>query len=107
MSTMTHGSAKKRGAATAGRFARRGFLGALGAGGLTAASAIFGKSAPAYAICQKNCCSLAVCPNVSMTTCRNNADYIWGCAMSAYLHCSCCEAYYSGTQHSAYSCQYN
>jgi hypothetical protein len=27
--------------------------------------------------------------------------------MSAYLHCSCCEAYYSGKQHSAYECRYN
>ncbi|TDC69474.1 twin-arginine translocation signal domain-containing protein [Actinomadura sp. GC306] len=102
MSTLTG----KRAAGAAGRFARRGFLGALGAGGLTAASAVFGKSEPAYALCKKNCCNLYVCPNISISTCRANADYIWGCAMSAYLHCSCCEAHYSGKQHSAFECRY-
>lgn len=101
MSTTT-----KRGAA-ARRFARRGFLGALGAGGLTAASAVFGRSEPAYAICRSNCCNLLVCPDISMTTCRNNADYIWGCSMSAFLHCVCCEAHYGGRQHSSLECRYN
>ncbi|MEV4678421.1 MULTISPECIES: twin-arginine translocation signal domain-containing protein [Actinomadura] len=101
------GRAGGRAGRATGRWARRGFLGALGAGGLTAASAVFGRSEPAYAICKQNCCNLAVCPNVSMTTCRNNMDYLWGCAMSAYLHCSCCEAYYSGKQHSAFECRYS
>jgi hypothetical protein len=86
------------------KVARRGFFGTLGAGGLTAASALFGRSTPAYAICNRECCALLVCPNVSMATCRANQDYIWSCAASPRRGCSCCEAYYSGKQHSAYSC---
>jgi hypothetical protein len=89
------------------KVARRGFLGTLGAGGLTAASAVFGRSAPAYAICRRNCCNLAVCPNVTYSTCSDNADYIWSCTASGGLWCQCCEAYYSSRQHSAMSCRYN
>ena len=90
-----------------GRFARRGFLGTLGAGGLTAASALFGRGQAAYAICNTNCCNLAVCPNISYATCSAHAYYIWYCSANAYLHCSCCESTYGGYQRSAANCQYN
>jgi hypothetical protein len=107
MSTTTEPTERTGRLGAARRWGRRGFLGALGAGGLTAATAAFGKSQPAYAICKTNCCNLAVCKNVSMDTCRSHADYLWGCSMSAFLHCTCCEAYYSSKQHSSLECRYN
>jgi hypothetical protein len=98
----THTTTTKRAALR--RFGRRGFLGTLGAGGVTAATTLFGKSAPAYAICRRNCCNLANCPNIDYNTCAANADYIWSCADEGSLICSCCEAY--GDTRSAMSCSY-
>lgn len=89
---------------TAKRVGRRGVLALFGGAGLTAATAMFGKSEPAYAICQKECCSLLVCPNTTMASCRNGADYVWTCAPSSTRGCSCCEKVVSGKQYSAYSC---
>jgi hypothetical protein len=86
------------------KVARRGFLGTLGAGGLTAASAVFGQSATAYALCNKECCVLEVCPNIAMSTCRSTAYYVWACVVSPRRGCSCCESKYGGYQRSAYSC---
>jgi hypothetical protein len=89
------------------KVARRGFLGTLGAGGLTVATAVFGKSQAAYALCNYQCCHLAVCPNISYSSCYSGADYVWGCSVTGSLHCTCCEKYYSGASHSAASCKYN
>jgi hypothetical protein len=87
------------------KFARRGFLGTLGAGGLTAASAVFGKSTPAYAVCYRNCCALAWCPSVTFEFCSTRSSpYIWNCSASTTLWCRCCEA---GYMTSAYTCRYN
>lgn len=89
---------------TVKKVARRGFLGTLGAGGLTAASAVFGKSASAYGVCHRECCTLEVCPNITMATCRANAYYVWSCVVSPRRGCSCCESKFGGFQRSAYSC---
>ena len=92
-----------------GKFARRGFLGTLGAGGLTAASTLFGRGQAAYATCGWNCCNLAVCPNISYDSCHTHADYIWYCSVNpgGYLHCDCCESTYGGYQRSAAYCHYS
>jgi hypothetical protein len=86
------------------RFGRRGFLGTLGAGGITAATAVFGRSEPAYALCQKNCCELANCPNVSYSYCSAHANYIWACTAEGGLICNCCEA--GSYSQSAFTCSY-
>jgi hypothetical protein len=90
------------------RFARRGFLSTLGAGGLTAAATLFGRVTPAQAA-SCGCCNLVYCPpNTTMSSCRSVSHYLWGCSINYYLHCSCCEKKRSdGTYYaSAYSCQY-
>jgi hypothetical protein len=93
----------------AGRLARRGFLGTLGAGGLTAASSLFGRGQPAYATYKWNCCNLAVYPNISYSSCSSNADYIWYCSVPplGYLHCDCCESTLGNYQRSAAYCHYS
>lgn len=91
-----------------GRFARRGFLATLGAGGLTAASTLFGRGQAASAYTY-NCCNLAVAPNIAYATCKSNAYYIWYCSVNplGYLHCDCCESNYGGYQRSAAYCHYS
>jgi hypothetical protein len=105
-STITEGAQEKaqRGL---GRFARRGFLATLGAGGLTAASTLFGRGQAAYAYAY-NCCNLAVPPNITYDSCRTHAYYIWYCSVNplGYLHCDCCESSYGGYQRSAAYCHY-
>jgi hypothetical protein len=90
------------------RFARRGFLATLGAGGLTAASTLFGRG-QAEATYAYNCCNLAVAPNIAYATCKSNAYYIWYCSVNplGYLHCDCCESTYGGYQRSAAYCHYS
>ena len=80
----------------------RRLLGGLGTSGLSAAMTLFGRSTPAEAYIQYQCCHLAYYPS-DYTYCRNHATYIWYCSVNGYLHCTCCEA--SGR--SGISCQYN
>lgn len=93
-----------------GRVRRRRFLSFLGGGGLAAAGALFGVTASAEAAGGCGCCNLVYCPaNTSISSCRSVSHYLWGCSMSASLHCSCCEKKRSNGSYyaSAYSCQYN
>jgi hypothetical protein len=105
---MTEPEAKEAKQTRGKRFLRRGFLTGLGAGGLTAASAIFGSEPAAAASC--GCCFLTHCPpNTDMGSCRSYSDhYVWSCSVNNYLWCSCCEDHtpYGTNWASAYSCQY-
>ena len=104
--TCDPGGGKSEG--TGKRIVRRGFIGVLGGTGLAAAQALFGRP-PEAAAAGCGCCNLIYCPpTVSMRNCRNAPHYIWGCSMSAYLHCSCCEKRRNGRYvASAYNCRYN
>jgi len=92
------------------RVGRRRLLGGLGAGGLAAAAAIFGRSSPAHAA-NWQCCNLVYAPpNISMSACLSARHYVWTCSMgSGGLWCQCCERYSSSgsINGSAGSCRYN
>ena len=92
----------------AGRFGRRGFLAAVGAGGLTVAGAVFTSQKAEAASC--GCCGLVYCPpTTSLSHCDAVSHYQWECTESGgYLYCNCCEVLKSGGGASAsgYSCQY-
>jgi hypothetical protein len=85
------------------RFGRRGLLAGAGAGGLAAASAMFGRSSAMADNWQ--CCNLAVHPpNLDYDWCYAHRTYYWGCTTSGgFLHCLCCEA----PGGSGGRCQYN
>jgi hypothetical protein len=74
---------------------RRRLLGGVGAGGLAAAVAVFGRSAPAFAG-NYRCCNLVYNPpNMSISECKYTSGsytsyYNWYCS-SGYLQCQCCE----------------
>lgn len=92
-----------------GRPTRRRFLKGLGVGGLATAGIVFGDPSPAEALCYRACCSLYVCPNVTMAHCMSGAHYAWNCKWTSTVGCTCCEhgglkPYYHG--HSAYSCSH-
>ena len=95
---------------TTGRFGRRRVLGGIGASGLAAAVAVFGKGSPAFAG-NWYCCNLIFHPpNMSMSACQsshgeNESWYTWTCARSASLDCACCEhKRYGSTVGSAGTC---
>ena len=103
----------------AGRFGRRGFLAAVGAGGLTVAGAVFTSQQPqdaASAFCDVKteaascgCCGLVYCPpTTSLSHCDSVSHYQWECTESGgFLYCNCCEVKSgSGYSASAYQCQY-
>jgi hypothetical protein len=86
---------------------RRRFLARLGAGGLVAASTMFGRAPAASAAGGCGCCNLVYCPpNTSYSSCLSVSHYLWGC-QGGGLRCTCCEKknssgiYYA----SAYTCR--
>jgi hypothetical protein len=89
---------------------RRGLLAKIGASGLIASAAVFGRSTPAFAG-NYGCCNLAHPPGTNLSTCQNGPNYTWGCALSntpPRVVCYCCEVIGNsgGYVASAYSCQY-
>jgi hypothetical protein len=89
---------------------RRGFLAKVGATGLVAAAAVFGRSTPAFAA-NYGCCNLAFSPSINVPQCQSGSNYTWGCALSntpPRSVCYCCEKKNSSGAYvaSAYSCQY-
>jgi hypothetical protein len=89
-----------------GRVRRRRLLGGLGATGVAAAVAVFGRSTPASAY-NVACCHLDLPPTWSVSRCRGVPHYVWHCWHAGYVRCQCCEAKdpYGATIASAYSCQ--
>ncbi len=82
---------------------RRRFLARMGAGGLVAAAAIFGRSSPASAAA--GCCHLANSPNIGYHDCMAKAFYSWRCYYSSGGYpwqCQCCET--KNYAQSAYAC---
>lgn len=82
------------------RGSRRGVLRTIGAGAVASATGLFAaKPAMAAAgdgaeLMAPMCCNLAhpSGPNfIDYPTCRANAAYIWGCAYSGSIYCTCCE----------------
>ena len=74
------------------RLGRRGFLTALGAGGLTTAGTVFGFATPASALVHYQCCRLCCNPSHSLSQCETGSHYVWECTTSGgYLYCNCCE----------------
>ena len=69
---------------------RRGFLGGLGAGGLTVAMTVFG-TAPAEALVAVGCCTLCRSSSGTLSQCKQGTYYVWYCQKSAYQQCTCCE----------------
>ncbi len=91
------------------RLARRGFVAGVGAAGLTAVGALFGKqTAQAAGSC--GCCDLSYCPpNMSIGSCESSVNnYVWECTYGGGVYCNCCELMnHNGINiRSAYSCQY-
>lgn len=88
---------------------RRRFIARVGAGGLAAATVVFGDPAPAEALCRAACCDLYVCQNVTMSHCQNGRNYSWNCRWTSTVGCTCCE--HGGLKpnfdgHSSYSCSH-
>ena len=88
---------------------RRSLLGKVGATGLVAAAAVFGRSAPAFAA-NYGCCNLAYTPSTNVPACQSGPNYTWGCALSnnpPRVVCYCCEVKNSSGAYiaSAYRCQ--
>src|SRR5262245_37680238 len=82
---------------TAGRL-----LNNVGAGGLAVAMGLFGRSTPAEALINYQCCHL-VYPPSDWNYCHTHGFYTWSCTTSGgFLWCQCCER--SGG--SAAHCQY-
>ncbi|GAA1027632.1 hypothetical protein GCM10009557_09780 [Virgisporangium ochraceum] len=77
-----------------GRPRRRRVLGGLGATGLAAAVAVFGRSGPAAAKYNVACCHLEYAPTRTISSCLSGR------------RCQCCEVKdpYGATVASAYSC---
>lgn len=70
---------------------RRSFMQKIGAGGLVAASAVFGDPSAAGAhYYHYGCCHLFFVPS-SYSACRSTCNYTWNCQMSYTSGCSCCE----------------
>ncbi len=78
------------------RGSRRGVLRGIGAGAVASAAALFAEKSGAAgaAVRAPLCCNLAhpSGPNfIDYASCRARAAYIWGCAVSGSLYCTCCE----------------
>ncbi|MBF9132831.1 hypothetical protein I0C86_28310 [Plantactinospora sp. S1510] len=86
---------------------RRRIFAGIGASGLAAAVAVFGRSGPAAAAYAYACCSLEFHPTMSVSACKSGSHYVWHCWHAGYVRCQCCEAKdsYGHTVASAYSCQ--
>ena len=90
-----------------GQVRRRRLLGGVGASGVAAAIAVFGRSGPAAAY-DYACCHLQFHPTWSISGCLNTYHYVWHCWHAGYVRCQCCEVKnYAGGPNvaSAYSCQ--
>jgi len=61
----------------------------LGSLGLSAAMGLFGRSTPAEALYNVQCCHLLFPPS-SWSNCYAHQTYTWACYNG--LHCACCEA---------------
>jgi hypothetical protein len=86
---------------------RRRVLGGIGASGIAAAIAVFGRSGPAAATYNVACCHLSWAPNRTIAQClAARYHYVWHCWHAGYVRCQCCEIENSaGTDlYSAYSC---
>jgi len=88
-----------------GSFGRRRILAGIGASGVAAAVAVFGRSGPADAIGGYGCCNLQYPPSVSVSSCLNGRHYVWYCGLNE-LQCQCCEVKdpYGNNIRSAYTC---
>ena len=84
---------------------RRRILAGIGASGLAAAVAVFGRSGAANAIPGFGCCNLAFTPTGSVSSCLNGNHYVWYCGLNE-LQCQCCEVKNSSGSYtrSAYTC---
>ncbi|HEX6681243.1 MAG TPA: hypothetical protein VF062_00495 [Candidatus Limnocylindrales bacterium] len=91
------------------RVGRRRLLAGVGASGLATAIAVFGRASAAQAY-RYGCCNLIFRNNLSMGGCMNSSTsnhsyYVWYCAYTSRLDCSCCEHYFDGrVTGSAYQC---
>jgi hypothetical protein len=86
---------------------RRWFLGGIGASGLAAAAAVFGRSNPALAAYNVACCHLTFRPTRTISQCLSAIHYVWNCSHAGYVRCQCCEIkdHYGYPVASAYRCQ--
>jgi len=87
---------------TAEGLGRRRILAGVGASGLAAAIAVFGRSgsaaaAPSY---RYGCCNLAFAPSGTLSSCLSGSHYVWYCGLNE-LQCECCEV--KGGPNGAYS----
>jgi hypothetical protein len=91
---------------------RRRLLGGIGASGLAAAAAVFGRADPAQALVQVVCCHLCFNPSHSEQECETGTHYVWTCSQTVnnrLNQCWCCEhgvttATCSGVQYSSALC---
>jgi hypothetical protein len=99
---MSRSSGSKR---EAGSFGRRRILAGIGASGVAAAVAVFGRSGAADAIPGYGCCNLQYRPTVSVSSCLSGKHYVWYCGLNE-LQCQCCEVKDSSGSNirSAYTC---
>jgi hypothetical protein len=91
------------------KVSRRRFFTKVGAGGLTVAAVMFGRSRAAHAS-NFGCCDLAIYPpNASYSQCMHPSGslhlYSWSCYSQGQA-CTCCENYYVITP-THYSYQYS
>ncbi len=100
---MSDGRTEKK----AGQVRRRRLLGGVGASGIAAAMAVFGRSSPAAATYNVACCHLTWSPTKTISQClAATYHYVWHCWHAGYVRCQCCEIENSkGVDlYSAYSC---
>jgi len=91
---------------------RRRLLSGVGAGGLAAAAAVFGRGTPAYAANWRCCTLIHNPPNMTLAECRYTSGsytwyYNWTCQSKGQT-CQCCEHYIYGVDRangSAGSCK--
>jgi hypothetical protein len=74
-----------------GRVRRRRFLSGVGATGLAAAVAVFGRSTAASATYNVGCCTLQFTPTKTIAQCLAGRHYVWYCSHAGYVQCQCCE----------------
>lgn len=89
------------------RGSRRGILRGIGAGAVATAAAMFAETPDAAdaAVRGPMCCNLAhpSGPNfINYADCHKRASYIWGCAYTGSIYCTCCET--TGNAQSAAQC---
>ncbi|MEV4759740.1 hypothetical protein AB0J86_32235 [Micromonospora sp. NPDC049559] len=90
------------------RGSRRGVLRGIGAGAIASAATLFAAKPEMAGAAPRapQCCNLEHPPGdpnyIDYNDCHARASYIWGCAVSGSLYCTCCET--AGNAQSSAQC---